>query len=77
MIGRNAYADRAQSAPCHLYHEPLNRGGYDARGVYWGTGERLYCAYNAEGFIYYVRADDRPSAKAQLKKQFKGITFLR
>jgi len=32
----------------HLFHVPLDSGGYDRGGAYWGHGQRLYCAYGHE-----------------------------
>lgn len=56
---------------------PLDRGGYDPGGAYWGIGERLYMAEsvgNADlGQVRYFRAKDRAAAV----RKFPKATFAR
>lgn len=62
----------------HLRYMPLDSGGYDKGGAYWGHGARLYCAWGytalPEGneVTVYFRAADRKAAKAKLT----GCTFF-
>lgn len=53
-----------------LRHVPINQGGYDSRGGYWGTGERLYWyAFELDGREYsqHIRATDRKQAKERIR----------
>lgn len=52
-----------------LYHVPLDSGGYDKGGAYWGIGQSLYCA-EAEDAVYYFRASNRESAKEYVWNKF-------
>ena len=60
----------------HLQKVVLDSGGYDKGGAYWGTGETLWCAEDAEGNQQFFRCDSRESAKAFLKNQF-DVSFYR
>ena len=51
----------------------LNGGGYDRRGLYWGTGAPLYLASDRDGNEQYLRAATRDAAKAS----FPGRSFFR
>lgn len=40
-----------------LRRVPLDGGGYDGGGAYWGLGDTLWCAWNRErSVVLYVRA---------------------
>ena len=39
----------------HVRRVPLDSGGYDQGGAYWGTGDRLYVAYSTDGADEVVR----------------------
>ena len=56
----------------HLARVPLDNGGYDPGGAYWGIGAPLYCAWNDEGEMYF-RAYSRDGAKTKIP----GCTFYR
>ena len=44
-------------------HIGLNSGGYNRDGVYFGTGQRLYCLSDEDGlWVRNIRAGDRPEA---------------
>lgn len=52
----------------HVQHERLNQGGYTSRGVYFGTGPRLYYIWDDEMIREdYIRASDRADAVAQAR----------
>lgn len=51
---------------CHLQKIPLDSGGYDQGGAYWGLGEPLYCAQDAEWAQLFLRATSREDAKRKL-----------
>ena len=77
MMGR--YSDPAQPAPgvkLRLYNIPLDSGGYDSGGAYWGHGARMYRA-TGETLEFYTRAKDRAEAKRLTAEHFIGATFHR
>jgi hypothetical protein len=77
MMGR--YSDPAQPAPgvkFHLYNIPLDSGGYDSGGAYWGFGRRVYRA-ESETLTFHTRAKDRAEAKRLTSEHFTGATFYR
>lgn len=45
-----------------LFHVPLDSGGYDCGGAYWGLGAALYCATDDTGAMQFVRASSRLGA---------------
>lgn len=57
---------------------PLNSGGYDSSGRYWGTGEPLFlldCPCNlstgsAHLNAHYIRAANRATAAAKARGHF-------
>lgn len=62
----------------YLRHIPLNRGGYDPGGAYWGLGERLYWACNAANTVeHFFRARDRNDAKRQMRDEYPKVKFFR
>ncbi len=63
-MGRQSYSVNGK---CHLQEIPLNSGGYDSGGAYWGTGEPLYCAQDAEGNQFFTRAKSRDEAKEKIR----------
>lgn len=64
--------------PMHLIRCPLNSGGYDRGGAYWGLGEPLYYYSDATGSITgYVRGATRAKAKETVVSMFKHARFYR
>ena len=59
----------------HLRRVPMVDGDYDPGGAYWGGSPSapLWCAWDDEGHIKYVRAIRR----ADLKRCFSYATFYR
>ena len=57
----------------HLFHVPLDTGGYDSGGAYWGTGQRLYCAYAHEYYCDFVRASTREDAARKLSLDNRAL----
>lgn len=47
-----------------LFRVPINSGGYDSGGAYWGLGAPLWCAIDVDGSTVYFRARNREAAKA-------------
>lgn len=44
---------------------PIDSGGYDPGGAYWGTGKPLFCVSDDEGHVNYLRARDADDAKRE------------
>jgi hypothetical protein len=64
--------DGDEGVKLRLAQVPLNSGGYDAGGAYWGHGTPLYCAWDAAPggrFLAYVRASSRAAAA----RAFEGV----
>ena len=66
-----------------LYRIPLNNGGYDNCGRYYGIGAPLYC-YEFEGtpenkwqddIIGEFRASDREAAKKYVRAKYPNARF--
>ena len=64
------------SRKMHLRKVPLDAGGYDRGGAYWGIGSPLYVAYD-DDFRAFFRADDRDDAKAQALTVWPLASFYR
>ena len=61
---------------------PINNGGYDSAGAYWGIGEKLYRAYSEEGNgeeiqECFMRAENREAAKRYVANRFTGAKFYK
>lgn len=71
--GADDYLPPDTTAKLHLRRVDLDSGGYDSGRAYWGRGEPIYCAWDAEGNTGYVRARTRDKTKAQ----FPNARFYR
>jgi hypothetical protein len=57
---------------------PLNAGGYDSGGAYWGHGAPLWSAMSDCGTVdIWTRARDRQAAKAEVLKVAPKARFWR
>lgn len=76
------------SARLRLSQVPLDSGGYDPGGAYWGAPDWrrhgdpkatacLYCAEDHEGGTLYLRAWTRDEAKRKVLAKFPGARFYR
>ena len=72
MGRRNSYT---LIGKCHLQRVPLDSGGYDPGGAYWGIGEPLYVAQDSYGNWFFLRAATRDAAKEMLHRKF-GNQFI-
>ena len=62
----------------YLCKVPINSGGYDQGGAYWGLGEQLWCAWSeTQDFIYYLRAGSQAKAKLEIWKDLPSVRFYR
>ena len=67
-----------------LYKMPINDGGYDSGGAYWGIGSRtsgvMFHAYcDGPKFVnhIYIRSVTRLGAKQKIRELFSGSKFYR
>lgn len=66
-MGRHSVPDLDTTrGTVRLFHVPLDSGGYDSGGAYWGHGSRLYCAVDRDGDMQFTRAYGRRNAALQL-----------
>src|ERR1700722_3767560 len=75
----SGYTVNENAAPMRLVRCPLDRGGYDRGGAYWGLGEPLYFyEANPAGLISgYVRGRTRDAAKAAVRSIHPQARFFR
>lgn len=69
-------------AKFHLARIPIDSGGYDPGGAYFGLGGPLYRAYSSEGNgeevqECFCRAENREAAKRYVGNRFLGAKFYR
>lgn len=65
------------AGPLYLRRVPINSGGYDRGGAYWGLGAPLFCAMDQHGATRYLRARNRDAAKRDLCADYDGVRFYR
>jgi len=79
-MGRRSNQVTELSGRVHLRYVPFVDGDYDRGGAYWGGGmytRPLFCAWDNEGCIVYLRSASRESAKKNLSSQNPAIAFYR
>jgi len=78
-MGRYTGPDFLDEGACPIYLRriPLDGGGYDSGGAYWGLGAPLYSAQDQDGNTVILRAGSRNAAKANLRASFGALTFYR
>lgn len=77
-MGRRSFPYLATEAGrLHLQRVPINSGGYDRGGAYWGLGAPLWCVMDQDGNTQYFRAASRDAAKAQILAEWQGARFFR
>lgn len=64
------------SARLYLRRVPLDSGGYDAGGAYWGWAEPLYAYGDGENWAY-CRAPDRDAARNIVYRGWGAVVFWR
>ena len=60
-----------------LFRVPINSGGYDSGGAYWGLGAPLWCAMDHTGETAFFRARDRAAAKAHVLGEHDSRELVR
>ena len=77
-MGRHERASDPGDEKVYVRHVPLNSGGYDRGGAYWGHGQRLFHVTTAKGcFSIFMRACGRNSCIRHLVYEYPGISFYR
>lgn len=76
-MGRVSDMPQAANGEVRIRMVPLDNGGYDPGGNYWGVGTPLFCIFDAEGHTAYLRAKDFDSARAAFRTEYKSpcVTF--
>lgn len=65
-MGRGYWDGIPADKSVRVFRLPLDSGGYDPGGAYWGSGESLYCATDGQAYREFVRASSRKAAIAKL-----------
>ena len=72
-MGRRTVGRPSGSELCKLHRVPLDQGGYDPGGAYWGAGssskDQLW-RFQFEGGEHFVRAGSRLAAWAKVCRFF-------
>lgn len=78
-LGRYTGPDYLDTAAGKIYlrRVPLDNGGYDKGGAYWGHGAPLWEALDQDGNGRIFRASSRDKAKASVLADFPDATFYR
>ena len=85
-MGRPNFRDHenTEKLKFRLARVPLNNGGYDPGGAYWGTPSNLYVAecetedaHSCYTTRFFLRASDRTAAKAEVLRQYPNARFYR
>jgi len=62
----------------YLRTVPVDCGGYDRGGAYWGLGQTLYRAVSECGGVeIFFRAGSRADAKREVRAACEGAIFFR
>jgi len=77
-LGRPAVVGEYDGSKLTLRRVPIDSGGYDRNGTYFGIGERMYwCASNDGEIDYVFRAASREDAKRIVREYYPNARFLR
>lgn len=64
--------------PMYLRRIPIDSGGYDRGGAYWGLGQPLYWACNHDADVeLFFRAPNRVSAMLMVREDYPDARFYR
>lgn len=74
-MGRKSDLPNDYEGKVTLRAVPLDQGGYDPGGAYWGTPSNLYLLSDAKGRTHYLRADDFDSARRKVARAFPKVTI--
>lgn len=78
-LGRGAkLGDREYAGKMYLRLVPIDSGGYDPNGTYFGVGEPIYWYASVDGSIdCTLRARNREKAKAEILESYPKARFFR
>ena len=77
-MGRHENASDPGDEKVYVCHVPLDSGGYDRGGAYWGHGQRLFHVATAKGdFSIFTRAHSRNHCIDALVEDYPHIRFFR
>lgn len=78
-MGRHTGANYldTDAGPLYLRRVPLDSGGYDRGGAYWGCGQPLWYVADQDGNARFLRAASRDAAKAAIAADWPGARFYR
>jgi hypothetical protein len=77
-MGRHGVAHPANEYKVYIHRLPLDAGGYDQGGAYWGLGSPLFRIISADSeFCAYRRARSRDACILALREEFPNLTFYR
>lgn len=70
--------DKGAALRFYLRRMPLDSGGYDSGGAYWGLGTPLWHAISTCGaYESFFRTSDRAAAKRLLRFTYPAARFFR
>jgi hypothetical protein len=76
-MGRHTGAEYLDSSAGKVYlrQVPLDTGGYDRGGAYWGIGQTLWETLDQDGNGFIFRSRDRSTAKSSILDIFPDVKF--
>jgi len=77
-MGRSTIVGKYDGSKLTLRKVPIDSGGYDPNGTYFGLGGRMYWCASGDGEIdFMLRATSREDAKSTVRKYYPKAEFLR
>lgn len=76
QMGRYSNLDGSFAGHVTLRRVPIDDGGYDPGGAYWGTGEPLFVLTNEDGDTAYFRASDFETAREHAATEFPEANII-
>jgi hypothetical protein len=78
-MGRHTGPNYLETCAGRLYlrRVPIDSGGYDRGGAYWGFGAPLWYVADQDGNSQFLRARSREDAKAKIRADWPDATFYR
>lgn len=77
-MGRSQRTPETCASRFYLRRIPIDSGGYDQGGAYWGCGAPIYFAESEDGAAFLtMRAWDRDGAKEQVRETYPAARFYR
>ena len=74
-MGRHTILTGPEGAAVSVANVPIDRGGYDSGGAYWGTGLPLYAAMHDNGGQLFHRAIDNYAATRWFRERWPSGNF--